>query len=142
MATVAPGSSSEDTNLIAEVEALKDDCTARYKFNSRWDNVLTVFGILLSVAIVAAGTYEWVKTATILGALVAAVVTTQRAFPFGQRAMFYRVLIGQSANLITELKAGLIAPKDSVAALKSLRLDFAQQLPRGSTTRPIETDSK
>src|SRR5262245_21724937 len=108
MATAVPGSLSESTGLIAEVEAFKEDCAHRYKFNSRWDNVLTVFGIMLSVAIAAAGTFNEVKTATILGALVSAVVTAQRAFPFGQRAMFYRVLIGQSANLLSDLRAGLI----------------------------------
>lgn len=71
------------------------------------------------------------KSIAILGSLVAALVTAQRAFPFGPRAQFYRVLIGQTANLMTDLQAGLPV-SSAVATLKTLRLDFAQQLPRGT----------
>jgi hypothetical protein len=47
--------------------------------------------------------------------------------------MFYRVLIGQTDNLLTRLRAGLLGQKDAVDLLASLRMDFAQQLPRGSS---------
>jgi hypothetical protein len=127
------GSAAEPLSaLIAEVTAFQGDCDNRYRFNSRWDNVLSVTGILLSVAIVAAGTFHKAELATILGSLVAAIVTAQRAFPFGSRAQFYRVLIGQTANLLTDLRSGVAIPS-AIATLKSLRLDFAQQLPRGTT---------
>lgn len=117
--------------LIVEVTTFEKDCQARYRFNSRWDNVLNITGIVLSVAIVAAGTFRIAELATILGSLVAAIVTAQRAFPFGSRAQFYRVLIGQTANLLTDLRAGM-AISGAVTTLKTLRLDFAQQLPRGT----------
>jgi hypothetical protein len=97
--------------------------------------MLNVLGILLSVAIIAAGTFGWNKSAAILGGLVAATVSAQRAFPFGQRLHFYRILIGQSANLITDIDASLATPDHVAASLKSLRLDFAQQLPRGTSFR-------
>lgn len=147
MATISdafPGSSSTstatDTNaLLAEVNAFLVDCQHRLAFNTRWDNLLNVAGILLSVAIIASGAYELSRLTTILGGLVAAIVTAQRAFPFGPRAQFYRVLVGQTANLLTDVRAG--AQVATVATtLKSLRLDFAQQLPRGSTSKTGENE--
>jgi hypothetical protein len=125
--------------LLAEVNAFLADCQHRLAFNTRWDNLLNVAGIVLSVAIIASGAYETSRLTTILGGLVAAIVTAQRAFPFGPRAQFYRVLVGQTANLLTDAKAG--APPSMVATtLKSLRLDFAQQLPRGSSSKSDEKE--
>ena len=131
-------STGTDANaLIAEVNAFLADCQYRLKFNTRWDNLLNVAGILLSVAIIASGAFEMSRLTTVLGGLVAAIVTAQRAFPFGSRAQFYRVLVGQTANLLTDAKAG--AQASAVAAtLKTLRLDFAQQLPRGSSFKTEE----
>ena len=120
-------------DLVREIHEFGDDCIRRYKFNSRWDNVLNVVGILLSVCIVAAGVYQRGALSAILGAFVAAIVGAQKAFPFGQRVNFYRILVGQSENLETDVQQGLVSKQDAVAILKSLRLDFAQQLPRGST---------
>ncbi|HKD07613.1 MAG TPA: hypothetical protein VKB79_17050 [Bryobacteraceae bacterium] len=118
--------------MIAEVEQFRQDCCHRYQFNSRWDNTLNIAGILLSVSIIAAGAWNASRIATVLGGLVASIVTAQRAFPFGQRAQFYRSLIGQSANLLTDMREGLIAIPQAVSTLQNLRLDFAQQLPRGT----------
>jgi len=131
-----------DTNaLLAEVNAFLDDCQHRLAFNTRWDNMLNVAGIVLSVAIIASGAFELSKLTSILGGLVAAIVTAQRAFPFGSRVQFYRVLVGQTENLITDVRTG--APLPTVATtLKSLRLDFAQQLPRGSSFNTDETEKK
>lgn len=58
--TNSPGTAGGETiaSLITEVSAFQRDCEARYHFNSRWDNVLNVTGIALSVAIVAAGTFR------------------------------------------------------------------------------------
>jgi hypothetical protein len=125
--------------LLTEVNAFLIDCQHRLAFNTRWDNMLNVAGIALSVAIIASGAFEMSKLTTVLGGLVAAIVTAQRAFPFGSRVQFYRVLVGQTENLITDARTG--APVSTVAAtLKSLRLDFAQQLPRGSSFTTDETE--
>jgi hypothetical protein len=126
--------------LLTEVNAFLKDCQQRLNFNTRWDNVLNVAGILLSVAIIASGTFEMSKTTTVLGGLVAAIVTAQRAFPFGSRVQFYRVLVGQTENLITDIRTG-VALATAATTLKSLRLDFAQQLPRGSTFKAEEKEN-
>jgi hypothetical protein len=141
----APGSSSTspgvDANaLLAEVNAFLSDCQYRLAFNTRWDNLLNVAGILLSVAIIASGAFEMSRLTTILGGLVAAIVTAQRAFPFGPRAQFYRVLVGQTANLVTDIRAGA-QPTVVATTLKSLRLDFAQQLPRGNSFKSDESET-
>lgn len=137
-ASVDPLTSSVENSgfsgeLIRELEQFALDCEKRYKYNSRWDNVVNAGGILLSVSIVAAGVYRKAEWAAILGGLVAALVTTQRAFPFSQRAGFYRNLVGQTENLVLDAKAGLLPIEKVVAALKTLRLDYAQQFPRGSS---------
>jgi hypothetical protein len=106
-----------------------------------------LLGILLSVGIVVAGVYKNSELSAILGAFVAAVVTAQRAFPFNQRWQFYRTLWSQGQNLATKARTATITPQEAVAALSTLRLDFAQQIPRGSakeaetTTTPASTDS-
>jgi hypothetical protein len=132
-ANIAIETSGFSGQLLQELEQFTMDCERRYKYNSRWDNAVNLAGIVLSVSIVAAGVYKQSEWAAILGGLVAALVTTQRAFPFGQRAGFYRNLVGQTQNLLLDAKAGLLSNDKVVAALKSLRLDFAQQFPRGSS---------
>ena len=140
MATVAgpplgpfdPSAMSGAEALLTEVKAFHQDCHQRLDFNTRWDNLLNVSGIVLSVAIIASGAFELSKLTTVLGGLVAAIVTAQRAFPFGSRVQFYRVLVGQTENLMTDIRSGLPVA-NAAASLKLLRLDFAQQLPRGSS---------
>jgi hypothetical protein len=124
--------------LLGEVNEFHLDCQKRLAFNTRWDNILNIAGILLSVAIIASGVYRWAEATTILGGLVAAIVTAQRAFPFGSRVQFYRVLVGQTANLITDIRTG-VPLASATASLKMLRLDFAQQLPRGSSFQADDT---
>jgi hypothetical protein len=124
------------SELSNEIDAFVSDCTDKYHFNSRWDNVLNICAITLSLGVVSAGVFRYSAVATILGAIIAAMISAQRAFPFGQRAVFYRNLVGQAKNLRTDLQQSLIPVKDAVAILKTLRLDFAQQLPRGTTSIP------
>jgi hypothetical protein len=120
--------------ILAEITTFEGQCEARYRFNNRWDVVLTVGGISLGIGVVAAGVYEASKLASILGAIITAMISAQRAFPFGQRAQFYRALIGQASNLRTDLMGNLTTVGVAATTLKSLRLDFAQQLPRGNTS--------
>lgn len=120
--------------LFTELRDFCAQCEARYTFNNRWDVFLTVGGIAVGVGVVAAGVNEASKLSTILGAIVTAILSAQRAFPFGQRAQFYRALSGQAANLQTDVTNNLTTAAVAATTLKSLRLDFAQQLPRGSTS--------
>ena len=134
----APGTASAGARptqfFLEEVRTFRSDCTRRYAFNNRWDVVLSTVGILLSIAVVAAGFFKRPEISAILGAIVGAVVTSQKAFPFGQRARFYRLLIGQADNLATFLGQDLWTRQQAVAVLATLRMDFAQELPRGTTT--------
>jgi hypothetical protein len=121
--------------LLEEICDFLADCKRRYKFNNNWDNTLNVLGILTSVAIVAAGVFDNGKLSAILGGFVAALVTAQRAFPFGQRTIFYRNLIGQTQNLTSQCRFGTVEQSKAIQMLNNLRLDFAQQLPRGTTVK-------
>jgi hypothetical protein len=133
--SAVPGSPAEgvEPGVLAEIKTFEEQCQARYRFNNAWDVVLTVGGILVGVGVVAAGAYAVSKLAAILGAVITAIFSAQRAFPFGQRAQFYRSLIGQSSNLRTDVTTNLTTAEAAATTLKSLRLDFAQQLPRGGT---------
>jgi hypothetical protein len=131
--SLTTGASGSNAHLLAEVESFRKDCQHRYRFNNGWDVTLSVLGLLLSIAVVAAGFVRRPEISAVLGAIVAAALSAQKAFPFGQRVMFYRLLLGQSENLLTRLRNGLLSQKDAVELLASLRMDFAQQLPRGSS---------
>jgi len=123
-------------NLLGEIADFQAMCHQRYQFNSRWDNIMNVAGIAVSLGIVACGVYKQSELAAMLGGLVTAVVTAQRAFPFNQRWQFYRVLDSEAANLVTEVKNGTVTPDQTITMLKAMRLDFARQIPRGSSFRP------
>jgi hypothetical protein len=123
-------------DLLKELDMFTIDCQKRYRFNSRSDTAINISGIGVSVAIVLAGVLEMPKTSAVLGGVVGALVSAQRAFPFAQRANFYRNLVGQVQNLRTETRQALTSIKDSVKALGALRLDYAQQLPRGAASIP------
>ena len=128
--TVSP---EQKQALLSEIVAFSTDCIRRYKFNNLWDVVLSVVGILLSVAVVAAGFLHQSEISAILGAIVGAVLTAQKAFPFGQRARFYRLLIGQGENLRTCFQQDFWTPQQAIGVLTTLRMDFAQELPRGTS---------
>src|SRR5262249_31703945 len=85
--------------LLKEIDEFVVECDQRCEFNTHWDNVMNAAGILLSVMIVAAGVFGSSRISAILGGSVAAIVTAQRAFPFNQRLLFYRNLLGQARNL-------------------------------------------
>jgi hypothetical protein len=125
--------------LIAEIKTFEQDSCARYKFNNGWDIVLSVLGIMLSIAIIGAGFLNKPWVSAILGAIVGAVVTAQKAFPFGSRAAFYRILIGQARNLLTRALLKIMDKNAVVNTLSSLRMDYAQQLPRGTSAQSSDT---
>jgi len=124
--------------LLREIDEFVNMSAHNYRFNSRCDTFMNLGGIVLSISIVAAGVYGRADVATILGALVTAIITAQRAFPFNQRWQFYRTLLSQAQNLATRTKNGALTPDQALAILSSLRLDFAQQIPRGA----VSTDPK
>jgi hypothetical protein len=133
---------SAEPDILTEIKTFSEQCEARFRFNNKWDVLLTAGGILLGVGVVAAGVYNQPQLASILGAFITAVVSVQRAFPFGQRAQFYRALMGQAANLRTDVNNNLTTEAVAANTLKSLRLDFAQQLPRGgaaATDKPADS---
>ena len=43
------------------------------------------------------------------------------------------MLSGQSENLLTRVRQGLLTSEEAVNQLSTLRTEFAQQLPRGSS---------
>jgi hypothetical protein len=127
-----PLSQGQEAAVLDELAFFAEQCEAQYQFNNKWDLILTIGGILVGVGVVSAGAYEAGRLAAILGAVLTAVVSAQRAFPFGQRAQFYRALIGQASNLQTDIVAKLTTTAAAACSLKSLRRDFAPQLPPGT----------
>jgi len=136
-----PPTGSIPQGFIVEVEEFQKLCDERYHFNSRWDNILNALGVIVSLGIVAAGIYKQSEYAALLGGLITAIVSAQRAFPFAQRWQFYRILNSQAENLLTDVKNGNITLDKAIATMKTMRLDFAQQIPRGSSFRSDESEN-
>ena len=127
--TSNPSSQGQEAVVLDELEFFAVQCETQYRFNNKWDLILTIGGISLGVAVVAAAAYQANRLTGILAAVLTAIVGAQRAFPFGHRAQFYRALIGQAANLQTDIAAKLTTAAAAASSLKSLRRDFAPQLP-------------
>jgi len=128
--------------LIAEVTTFRQLCEKSYRFNVRWDTTLNVTGVLLSIAIVAAGVSKLAGISAILGAVVTAIITLQRAFPFGERLTFYRVLTGKAENLEMELKEGLLGKKAGATQLAELRLEWSERHPKGASILSQEANTR
>src|SRR5882757_2099986 len=107
-------------DLVQEIEEFRKCCLSRYRFNSFWDNVLIVLSITVAMAIVACGIWELGKYSALLGGLMTALVSAQRAFPFNQRWQFYRLLNSQAENLLTDAKQGVITLQQAVTTLKTM----------------------
>ncbi len=129
------GSAQALAAFLQEVLSFRDDCLKRYQFNNRLATFLTTMGLLLSAAVVSVGFLHHPEITAILGGLVGALVTAQRAFPFDQRASFYRLLIGQTENLVTRMQLDLLTVQHAADLFTSLRMDYAQELPRGTTSQ-------
>jgi hypothetical protein len=139
MSPTSPANPTQPTkippDLLQEIETFRKLCDRRYHFNSHWDTILNGSGVIVSLGIVAAGVYKQSEWAAMLGGLIACIVSLQRAFPFSQRWQFYRLLDSQAENLLTEARNGIITVEQTIATMKAMRLDFAQQIPRGSSFR-------
>lgn len=134
IAAVAPQSPIPQ-DLIQEIEEFRKCCHSRYRFNSFWDNMLNLLSMSVALGIIACGVYKAAEYAALLGGVMTALVSAQRAFPFNQRWQFYRLLNGQAENLLTDARQGVVTLAQTVTALKTMRLDFAQQIPRGATVQ-------
>ena len=128
-------------DLLQEIEQFRILCDSRYHMNSRGDIALNSLGILVSLGVVACGVYKLNEFSAILGGLITAIVAAQRAFPFSQRWQFYRLLDSQAENLLMEAKNGVITNEQAINTMKALRLDFAQQIPRGSSFRSSDSST-
>jgi hypothetical protein len=122
-------------DLVQEIEEFRKCCHGRYNFNSFWDNMMNLLSMSVALGIIACGIYKKGDYAALLGGVMTALVSAQRAFPFNQRWQFYRLLNGQAENLLTDARQGAVTLPQAVTALKTMRLDFAQQIPRGASVQ-------
>ncbi len=136
---IEEGQNSSAHSLLPELTEFQRDCEHKHRFNARWNNAMNIFGLVLGISIVTAGVFDRSGLAAVLGAMVSAIVSAQRAFPFGTRAQFYRSLIAQVENLRSEITFGLQSVENSVQVLAVLRLDFARQFPQGSSFKATDT---
>jgi hypothetical protein len=140
-ATPVPTPAPVPEDLIREIEEFRICCHSRYRFNSFWDNVLNMLSMGVALGIIACGIYRLGAWSAMLGGVMTALVSAQRAFPFNQRWQFYRLLNSQAENLLTDSKQGVITLQQAVTTLKAMRLDFAQQIPRGSSLQQPDSGS-
>ena len=106
-------------------------------------NVLVVTSIGLSAAISIAGIYDQGRLAGILGAILAAMLAFQQAFPFGEMSFFYRVGVAEAIILRLDLDTKTNTTSEIAALeikIETLIRRMAQEIPRGQAGYNIVED--
>jgi hypothetical protein len=97
------------------------------------DWILTMFSLAFSVAVVVAGFLDQARTAAFFGIGVSFLIALHNAFPLGEKAEFYRILISEARNIKLELST--VTKFDNyqrlITRFKRLNENAARRLPRG-----------
>ena len=131
--------------LLGDIDGRRKKQEKRRRNNRGIFNTLVIGGILLSLGAAIAGFSGMAggaQAAAILALLAGASITLESAFKFGEKADFYRILVGEFDNLRialryavdTEEKLELIVKKFQTAITVT-----ARSLPRGQGMSAVKT---
>ncbi len=98
-------------------------------------------GILFSIAVIVVGLYDKGRLAALFGALTAAAIAVQNGYAAGEKAEFYRLVVAEAENLLSDLALLINTGKEfeaTVKALEALRTHAAKALPRGSGMEAVK----
>jgi hypothetical protein len=113
----------------------------RHKLNYRGNAALIIVGLALSAGVTIAGILDYGLVAAILGVAVGYVIGVQNAFPIGEKAEFYRLIIAEGDNLISELKFEVKTEGqflNRVNKFQKLRMYGTENLPRGQGMQAVK----
>lgn len=132
--------------LKAKVEAFSSK-HERLRLINNCLNVATVLlGILLAVGSAWEGfMYNDPHWAAFLGVLLGALITYDKAFPHGEKAEFYQIIVAESKSLLDDLEFRVDTYRKFNNALKrfqTLRKYAAEKLPRGKGMETVKNMSE
>jgi len=112
-------------HLMREIRNFANELNQSRRKHRRQEMILVSLAITLSVAVALSGIF-WPKEARIgscLGVFLTAVLTTEKAFAFGERAVYSRILEAEAENLADD---DFLPPDQRVKKFADLRLRRAQ----------------
>jgi hypothetical protein len=127
--------------LQHEIESFLVPLRRRHITTFRGNAALIIIGLALSARVTIAGILDYGLIAAILGVAIGYVIGVQNAFPIGEKAEFYRLLIAEGDNLINELKFEVKTEAqflNRVNKFQKLRMYGAENLPRGQGMQAIK----
>lgn len=113
----------------------------RHKYNYLGNWIIVLIGLLLAGAVTVAGIYDKGTIAAVLGVCTAIAIGAQKAFPIGERAEFYRLVVAEGRNLTDDLKFRVKTEPEFQTLLnkwQKLRTHAAASLPRGKEMEAIK----
>ncbi len=120
--------------LMGEINQFVETYQKRHSGNFHLNWILIVIGLLLSAGVTVAGMLNQGLIAAVLGICIGFLLGLQNAFPLGEKAEFYRLMIVEGQNLISVLNYEVDTLKefeDSQKRFRKLRSHAAASLPKG-----------
>jgi hypothetical protein len=111
-------------NIQDELVAYVGDLRRSRRRHRAQEITLVSLAILLSALVTLAGVFKWPPEAVgVLGVLLSTVLTIERAFAFGERAVYSRILQAEAENLSDNVS---LPAAERLAKFSDLRLRRAQ----------------
>ncbi len=120
--------------LREEIEQFHALFQLRHRQNYHLNWVLILVGLLLSAGVTIAGMLNYGVIAAIMGVGIGLLIGIQNAFPFSEKADFYRLVMSESWNLKTTLEYKVETNRQFTIVLNKfmkLRDHAAASLPKG-----------
>ncbi len=134
-----------EDQLREEVAAFARDLRRQWRRASRINSAVVALGLLASFGITFLGLGGAGELAALLGAFVAMLIGFDRAFAYGEKADFYRILLADGENLLTALRLDVHADMDFEEVVRRflvLRKYAAEKLPRGTRMKAVRNMSR
>ena len=132
---------SKKQQLINEINQFVGIYQKRHSGNFHLNWILIVIGLLLSAGVTIAGMLNQGLIAAVLGICIGFLISLQNAFPLGEKAEFYRLMVTEGQNLISMLNYEVDTTKefeDSQRRFRKLRSHAATSLPKGRGMEAIK----
>ena len=120
--------------LTGEIREFVVTYQKRHRGNFHLNWILIVVGLLLSAGVTIFGMLNQGVVAAVLGVCIGLLIGMQNAFPLGEKAEFYRLMVVEGQNLISILDYEVNTDKDFASIEKQfrkLRSHAASDLPKG-----------
>ncbi len=131
--------------LIEEVAAFVRYTQQQERRAARANRIIVVLGLVCSFGVTFLGLGGAGELAALLGAFIAMLIGLDRAFAYGERADFYRILVADGQNLLTDLRLSV----DTEATFEEAKRKFlvlrkygAEKLPRGKGMEAVRSMSQ